>query len=131
MRTNLGVLSEIQQKYARKILEDIKKGILELVDDKTFLQYIQEYQEKAIRSNIHKFAENVGVDEDEMFALYVSTGKHAVDVLWLERLETTAIPERLKAYYNASSILKARIKLHQDLKDYIEGRKADELEGVE
>ena len=62
--------------------------------------------------------------------LYVSTGKHTVDVLWLERLEATAIPERLKAYYNAS-IFKARIKLHQDLKDYIEGRKADELEGVE
>lgn len=130
IETNLGVLSEIQQKYARKILEDIKKGILEVVDGKTFLQYIPEYQEKVIHANIHKFAENVGVDEDEMFALYVSTGKHAVDVLWLERLEATAIPERLKAYYNAS-IFKARIKLHQDLKDYIEGRKADELEGVE
>ena len=129
IETNLGVLSEIQQKYACKILEDIKRGILGVVEGKTFLQYIQEYQEKAIRSNIHKFAENVGVDEDEMFALYVSTGKHAVDVLWLERLEATAIPERLKAYYNAS-VFKARIKLHQDLKDYIEDRKADELEEV-
>lgn len=53
------VLSEIQQKYARKILEDIKKGILDVVEGKTC------------------------------------------------------------------------IKLHQDLKDYIEGRKADKLEEVE
>ena len=127
IETNLGILSEIQQKYARQILEEIKKGILDVVEGKTFLQYIQEYQEKAIRSNIHIFADNVGIDESEMFSLYVATGKQEVDALWLERLEATAAPERLKAYYNAT-IFKARIKLHQELKDYIEGRKADELE---
>lgn len=124
IETNLGILSEIQQRYACQILEDIKKGALEVVEGKTFLQYIQEYQEKAIRDNIHTFAENVGIDEHMMFELYVSTGRHEVDVLWLERLEATASADRLKAYYNVS-IFKARIKLHQDLKEYIEDRKAD------
>ena len=130
IETNLGILSEIQQRYARQILKDIKTGTLEVIEGKTFLQYIQEYQEKTIRSNIHAFANNFGIDEDEMFSLYVATRKCEVDVLRLDRLEATANKEKLKAYYNVP-IFKAHVKLHQDLKEYIEGRKADNLEGVD
>ena len=130
IETNLGILSEIQQRYARQILKDIKTGTLEVVEGKTFLQYIQEYQEKTIRSNIHAFADIFGIDEDEMFSLYVATRKCEVDVLRLDRLEATANKEKLKSYYNAP-IFKAHVKLHQDLKEYIEGRKADNLEGVD
>lgn len=130
IETNLGILSEIQQRYARQILKDIKTGTLEVVEGKTFLQYIQEYQEKTIRSNIHAFADIFGIDEDEMFSLYVATRKCEVDVLRLDRLEATANKEKLKAYYNVP-IFKAHVKLHQDLKEYIEGRKADNLEGVD
>lgn len=130
IETNLGILSEIQQRYARQILKDIKTGNLEVIEGKTFLQYIQEYQEKTIRSNIHAFADIFGIDEDEMFSLYVATRKCEVDVLRLDRLEATANKEKLKAYYNVP-IFKAHVKLHQDLKEYIEGRKADNLEGVD
>ena len=115
---------EIQQKYAHQILADIKSGTLELVDGKTFLQYIQEYQEMAIRASIHAFADNNGLDEDQMFELYVATGSHEVDELKLERLEATADNEKLKAYYQAS-VFKAKIMLHQQLKEFIEKRKAD------
>ena len=87
--------------YARQILKDIKTGTLEVVEGKTFLQYIQEYQEKTIRSNIHAFADIFGIDEDEMFSLYVATRKWEVDVLRLDRLEATANKEKLKSYYNA------------------------------
>lgn len=66
----------------------------------------------------------------EMFSLYVATRKCEVDVLRLDRLEATANKEKLKAYYNVP-IFKAHVKLHQDLKEYIEGRKADNLEGVD
>lgn len=124
IETNLGILSEIQQKYAHQILADIKSGTLELVDGKTFLQYIQEYQERAIRASIHAFAEHIGLDENQMFELYIATGSHEVDELKLERLEATADNDRLKAYYQAS-VFKAKIKLHQELKEYIEKRKAD------
>ena len=124
MEANLGVLSEVQQRYARQILKDIKDESLEVVEGKTFLQYIQEYQERAICSSIHAFAANVGIDESEMYALYVSAGAHSVDILRLEHLEKTADPEKLKDHYGGT-VFKARIKLHQDIKDYIEGRKAD------
>ena len=124
IETNLGVLSEIQQRYAHQILDDIKSGVLEVVEGKTFLQYIQEYQDKTIRANIHDFAENIGLNEDELYSIYVSTGKNGVDALRLDRLEQTADPDKLKSHYGMS-VFKARVKLHQDVKDYIEGRAAD------
>ncbi len=127
---NLGILSEVQQRYAYQILEDIKKGIFEIKESKTFLQYIQEYQENVIRSNIHLFSENVGIDECMMFDLYTATENHDVDVLKLEQLENTASIEKLKSYYNIS-LFKARAKFHKDLKSYIEDRKADLIEKVE
>ena len=65
-----------------------------------------------------------------MFSLYVAARKCEVDVLRLDRLEATANKEKLKSYYNAP-IFKAHVKLHQDLKEYVEGRKADNLEGVD
>ena len=125
IEANLGMLSEIQQKYARMILEDIKKGVLEVIEGKTFLQYIQEYQEKTIRSNIHDFAAKIGIDETMLFELYITTGNREVDQLKLDKLEKTTTSERLKAYYNLSSALKAWGMLHSELEEYIKERKAD------
>ena len=127
IESNLGVLSEVQQGYAHKILEEIKKGTLDIVEGKSFMQYIQEYQERNIRSNIHIFAENFGINEDELLELYVATGNLEIDSLRLEKLEKTADVDRLKAYYNLSA-LRARAKLHQDIKTFIEEHKADVLE---
>lgn len=127
IENNLGILSEIQQRYARKILEDIEKGTLEVVKDKTFLQYIQEYRERIVRSNIHAYAERVGINEDVMKKLYDESGDYEVDPLALEKLEATASPEKLKGSFNMP-VFKARIKLHKELKEYFDTRKADELE---
>ena len=118
------ILSEIQQKYAHQILEDIKNGVLEVVEGKTFLQYIQEYQEKAVRLSVCRFAETFGVDEEDMYTLYTITGKREVDKLALDKLEGTADPQKLTAYYKVS-LFKSRIKFHQDLKTFIENRMAD------
>lgn len=126
IETNLGILSEIQQRYARQILKDIKTGTLEVIEGKTFLQYIQEYQEKTIRSNIHAFANNFGIDEDEMFSLYVATRKCEVDVLRLDRLEATANKEKLKSYYNAP-IFKHTSNSIKTLKNILRGERLTTL----
>lgn len=80
--------------------------------------------------NNHANALDIVIVVDQLFSLYVATRKCEVDVLRLDRLEATANKEKLKAYYNVP-IFKAHVKLHQDLKEYIEGRKADNLEGVD
>ena len=66
---------------------------------------------------------------DDFYDLYVNTGKN-VDDLELERLEETVDTEKLKQYYGVS-LFKARVKLHQELKEYIEGNKAEEMEEIE
>lgn len=124
IEANLGTLSEIQQKYAHQVLEDIKNGALDLSEKKTFMEYIREYQEKAIRANIHLFAEKFGLDEEMMVSLYTSTAKNAVDDIQLGNLEDAADEEKLKDIYGVS-VFKARALLHQDLKRYIEERKAE------
>lgn len=127
---NLGILSEIQQKYAHQVLDDIKKGVLEVVDGKTFLQYIREYQEKSILEKITEFSGNIGIDSKLMYSLYIDTGNHEVDPLRLDQLEKSVDTDKLIAYYRVS-LFKARTRLHQDLKGYIEGRRADQSEEVE
>ncbi len=97
---------------------------LNIVHGNTFLQYIQEYQERARRSAIHAFAANLGIDEAEMFELYTMTDRNGIDMLKLDHLEKTADEALIKTHYKASAF-KARIQLHQDLKEYIEERKAD------
>ncbi len=124
MESHLGILSEIQQRYARQVIADVKAKKLNIIHGKTFLQYIQEYQEKARRSAIHAFAANLGIDEAEMFELYTMTDRNGIDMLKLDHLEKTADEALIKTHYKASAF-KARIQLHQDLKEYIEERKAD------
>lgn len=60
-----------------------------------------------------------------LFELYITTGNREVDQLKLDKLEKTTTSERLKAYYNLSSALKAWGMLHSELEEYIKERKAD------
>ena len=124
IENNLGILSEIQQQYAHKVLEDIKSGILEDTDGKRFMEYINEYQEKAIRDSIHDFASNFGLDEDMMYQIYKETCGHEVEQHKLRKLEDTSHEDMMIEYYNASKF-QSKINLHRDLKDYIEDRKAE------
>lgn len=124
---NLGILSEIQQKYAHQVLNDIKKGILELSDGKKFVQYIQEYQEKATRQAVRAFSEKFGINGDDLYELYVATNTGDIDQLKLGQIEAGSDKEKLKTYYGVSP-LKARVMLHQDLTDYLKNREADKTE---
>lgn len=95
---------------------------------------------KGVSEEFRKYLIGTLVNHDAVPSVYndivnklfvdVATRKCEVDVLRLDRLEATANKEKLKAYYNVP-IFKAHVKLHQDLKEYIEGRKADNLEGVD
>ena len=123
---NLGMLSELQQKYAHKIIEDIKNGTFELVQGRTFLQYIQEYQIKTRKQNIDAFSNMVGIHADDLLSLYTDTKKDSIDELRLENIENEADIEKVKAYYNVSAFA-ARMKLRKELKEYITTKQADKI----
>ncbi len=63
LRKSFAVLSQEQQKYARIFLTDVEQGNITVAEDKSLIDYINQYQADAHNDRIHRFAEAVGVDE--------------------------------------------------------------------
>ena len=63
LRKSFAVLSQEQQKYARIFLTDVQQGNIVVEDDKTLIDYINQYQSEAHNDRIHRFAIAIGVDE--------------------------------------------------------------------
>ncbi|MBR6623366.1 MAG: type I restriction endonuclease subunit R [Ruminococcus sp.] len=125
IKKNIGVLPESKQKYAKQVLEDIRSGILIVEEGKTFLTYIQEYSDRSTIRSIELFAAKFNLDFDLFYSLYSTTIDGKVDTLKLEAVEKTADLEKAKQYFNTTSNLAVKGKLHNELKTFIEEKKAD------
>ena len=60
----LGRLSEVEQKYARMIINDIKMGVLKVEFGKKLSDYIFEYYEKDRDNKLNELVENLGINKD-------------------------------------------------------------------
>ena len=125
IKKNIGVLPESKQKYAKQVLEDIRSGILIVEEGKTFLTYIQEYSDRSTIRSIELFAAKFDLDFDLFYSLYSTTIDGKVDTLKLEAVEKTVDLEKAKQYFNTTSNLAVKGKLHNELKTFIEEKKAD------
>ena len=125
IKKNIGVLPVRKQKYALQVLEDVKSGALLVEEGRTFMEYIEEYASKATRMAIELFTSNFGISADEFFAIYSSVGDF---IIALSNLEQTADMDRVKNYFNVTSIMKAKALLHDALYTYIKEQKADSEE---
>lgn len=131
IRKNLGMLSEIQQKYARRVLRDIEDGSLTVKPGVTFMQYIEEYRNAAIIKEVKKEAAKFGIDPDMLFKVYMNGP--TVDYVQLQAVEGTADLNKTKNYFNVNNIdghanvspFAARIKMHAELVGYISEQKAE------
>ena len=63
LHKSFAVLTQEQQKYARIFLTDVQQGKIQVSDEKTLIDYINQYQAEAQNDRIHRFAESIGVDE--------------------------------------------------------------------
>ena len=59
-------LSQEDQKYANIFLHDVQSGEIDVQEDKTLRDYINEYKYNAKNDQTHKFAETFGLDEDKL-----------------------------------------------------------------
>lgn len=59
-------LSQEDQKYANIFLHDVQSGEVDVQEDKTLMDYINEYKYNAKNDQTHKFAETFGLDEDKL-----------------------------------------------------------------
>lgn len=124
IEAKIGLLTEIPQRYARRILADIKNGVLVPDGTKSLMQYIREYQERNIRESIHEFAEEFLLDEDKLYNLYTNHDGDVANSLKLKKIEDTVDDSRLISHYGGR-LFGARVKFHRDIVNYIEGREAD------
>lgn len=61
---SFATLNQDEQKTAEKIIFDIQNGTLYVDDNKTFRDYLNEYQINAKNDQIHKFATTIGYNEE-------------------------------------------------------------------
>lgn len=59
-------LSQEDQKYANIFLHDVQSGEVDVQEDKTLRDYINEYKYNTKNDQTHKFAETFGLDEDKL-----------------------------------------------------------------
>ncbi len=59
-------LSQEDQKYANIFLHDVQSGEIDVQEDKTLRDYINEYKYNAKNDQTHKFAEVFGLDENKL-----------------------------------------------------------------
>lgn len=59
-------LSQEDQKYANIFLHDVQSGEVDVQEDKTLRDYINEYKYNAKNDQTHKFAEVFGLDENKL-----------------------------------------------------------------
>ena len=59
-------LSQIQQKFANMVIHDIESGDLSIDDNKTFMDYITEYETNTENDQIKRLADSFGLEEDKL-----------------------------------------------------------------
>lgn len=123
IKDHIAILPVNLQKYALSVLEDVKAGRLEAESGKTFMAYILEYQQAAIRRAVDQEADKFGLDKQALYDLYIASQSADVDQLKLGELEDTADIAKVMAVFGVGKF-SARTKLHSELSAFIEERKA-------
>ena len=126
LHKSFATLTQEEQKYANIFLHDIQNGDIQIDANKTFKEYIAQYQANAEHSQIMKLIELFGLDSDklkDMMNTNVTEAnindygrfddlKDSVDTakakIYFEKLEGTKLP-----------LPKVNMKMHNLLKDFI------------
>ena len=66
LHKSFATLTQEEQKYANIFLHDVQSGDAHLSNDRTFKEYVIEYQQNAKDDQIHKLSLALGLDEDKL-----------------------------------------------------------------
>ena len=66
LHKSFATLSQDEQKYANIFLHDIQSGNVEIVKEKSFMDYITEYQKNAENDVIRQISQGLGLDEKKL-----------------------------------------------------------------
>lgn len=126
MHSSFANLSKEQQKYAELLLHDIKSGDIELEPNKTFMEYIQEYQSRIENDSIKVVANIFCVNEDKLRKMKRKSlseseiNDNGFDAL-CETMNKELVRENLKQYVSEDKIKGYKVNrvARQLLRDFI------------
>jgi type I restriction enzyme R subunit len=119
-------LTQEEQKYANIFLHDVQSGNITVDTQKTFRDYITEYQFTAKDAEIHEIAELLGLDETKLRAM-MNTGiteANINDYGRFDDLKSTVNRIKVKAYFEKLEgttfpAFRINIKVHNLLQSFI------------
>lgn len=76
----LGRLSEVEQKYARMIINDIKMGVLKVEFGKKLSDYICEYYKRDRDNKLNELVENLGINKDLLVEILQENPRVSTDL---------------------------------------------------
>jgi type I restriction enzyme, R subunit len=119
-------LSQEEQKYANIFIHDVQSGDIEIDTEKSFKEYITEYQSKAKNAEIHKITQILGLDENKLKAMMDTNiiESNFNDYGRFDNLKNSVDKIKAKEYFEKLegeklSDFKVRIKVEKLLKNFI------------
>lgn len=126
LHKSFATLNQEEQKYANIFLHDVQRGDVFVEEGKTLRDYITEYQFKAKKDQIHRFADTIGVNEKKLRSMMdlKLTETNINEFGRLDELKNTIDKSKAKAYFeNKESIKlnpsKVNIRVDKLIREFI------------
>ncbi|MCP4049341.1 MAG: hypothetical protein GY730_01355 [bacterium] len=126
LHKSFAFLTQEEQKYAKIFLNDVQRGDVEIDTEKTFIEYVTEYQSKAKNAEIYKIAQIFGLDEAKLrsFINTTITESNINEYGRFDELKRTVDKAKAKIYFEkpegkAIPAFKINIRVHNLLQKFI------------
>lgn len=112
-------LSQEDQKYANIFLHDVQSGEIDVQEDKTLRDYINEYKYNAKNDQTHEFAETFGLDEGKLRAMMeLNLNELNINEFGrLDDLKKSVDKQRARAYFESvegAKVLPYKVNIRMD-----------------
>ncbi|MBK1883360.1 HsdR family type I site-specific deoxyribonuclease [Luteolibacter pohnpeiensis] len=103
LQRTFSTLSQEEQKLAEILLRDIQRGDVQLDPDKSFREYLTDYQARVKAAEVRTIVTHLGVDEKKLLALMNShvTDANLNEYGRFDDLRETVDKQKAKAYFEA------------------------------
>jgi type I restriction enzyme R subunit len=126
LHKSFATLSQEEQKYANIFLHDIQNGDIQVDENKTFKEYIAQYQANAKNSQITALIQLLGLDDTKLQQMINSavTETNLNDYGRFDALKESVDKEKAKEYFESleGTVIppfKINMKVHNLLKDFV------------
>lgn len=126
LHKSFSTLTQTEQKYANIFLNDVRRGQVTIDPEKTFRDYISEYQLTDEERQVDSFSELFGMDKEKLLVLMQATDFAEKPNVGgrLDALKDTVDKEKAKAYFEkvegkSLPMFKLNMKIHKLLEKFV------------